>query len=604
VGALTTADFRFGARPWEMKASASICPHCPVGCNLTFNIRREVKSGGKVVIKRALPRQNEAVNEIWICDKGRFGYHFAESPQRLIEPLVRMDGELVPASWDVALALAAESFKEAGKELLVLGSGRLSNEDLFNLKTMADGLGGKAALYTHMAGGELVTHFGLGPGSNLGDLGKGSVILLVATDLEQEAPIWWLRLNQAVKRGATLIVANPRPTKADGRASYKLRYAYGAEAETIQALINALPGKSKDPSTADFARAASSIAQAENLVVLFGSEGLGLEGSAALAQACANLLVLTEHVNRPNNGLIGVWSRANDQGASEIGLRPEPNLASAFEKAKALYVVGADPAGDDPALVAAIKSVGFLVVQELFLTETAKLADVVLPALPFTEREGSYTSGERRVQRFYPAGLAQGDARADYNITGQISQLAGVPAEAGSAAKVFTHLAAHKPTFAGLSFRQLAEVHEQWPLVGRSDLYYGGTAYDNKQGLGVQLAPAGTLPVQSYTKAAAAEVPEGSLLAVPVTRLYDRGLTIAATELLSQRLPQPYVAIHPAEAERLGLVGAEQVVIRLNESLFTASLRVDQDLPIGIVLVPRSLGMPVHGPLVAALAAV
>lgn len=603
VGALTTADFRFGARPWEMKASASICPHCPVGCNLTFNVRREVKSSGKIVIKRALPRQNEAVNEIWICDKGRFGYHYAESPQRLSEPLVRRDGELVPASWDVALALTANSFQEAGKDLLVLGSGRLSNEDLYNLKSLANSLGGTAALYTHMAGGELVSQLGLGPGSNLSELGKGSVILLVATDLEQEAPIWWLRLNQAVKRGATLIVANPRSTKADRRASYKFRYAYGGEADTIQSLINALPGKSKDPSMAEFASAASAIALAENLVVFFGSEGIGLEGSAALAQACANLLVLSGHANRPNNGLVGVWSRANDQGAFEIGLRPEADLAQAIHNAKALYVAGADPAGDDPALVAAIKTAGFVVVQELFLTETARLADVVLPALPFTEREGSYTSGERRVQRFYPAVLAQGEARADYSITGQISQLAGVQAEAGSAARVFTRLAAHIPAFAGLSFRQLAEVHEQWPCIGRSDLYYGGTAYDNKQGLGVHLASAGTALTQSYAKVTAPEAPEGSLLAVPVTRLYDRGASLAATELLSQRLPQPYVAIHPAEAERLGLWGAEQVVIKLGESLFTAALRLDQDLPVGIVLVPRSLGLPVHGPRIAALAA-
>ena len=75
VGALTTADFRFGARPWELKAAASVCSQCPVGCNITFNTRREAMSDGKIAIKRVMPRQNEAVNEIWICDKGRFAYH-------------------------------------------------------------------------------------------------------------------------------------------------------------------------------------------------------------------------------------------------------------------------------------------------------------------------------------------------------------------------------------------------------------------------------------------------------------------------------------------------------------------------------------------------
>ena len=83
VGALTTADFRFGARPWEMKYTASICNQCPVGCNIVYNVRREARSNGSTVIKRVMPRQNEAVNEIWICDKGRLGYHYTESDQRL-----------------------------------------------------------------------------------------------------------------------------------------------------------------------------------------------------------------------------------------------------------------------------------------------------------------------------------------------------------------------------------------------------------------------------------------------------------------------------------------------------------------------------------------
>ncbi len=108
VGALTTADFRFGARPWELSAAASVCPHCPVGCNLTFNTRREAASGGQHVIKRVMPRQNEAVNEIWICDKGRFGHHFVASPDRLRTPLVRKEGALKEATWDEALALVSE----------------------------------------------------------------------------------------------------------------------------------------------------------------------------------------------------------------------------------------------------------------------------------------------------------------------------------------------------------------------------------------------------------------------------------------------------------------------------------------------------------------
>src|SRR5574341_1900897 len=141
VGALTTADFRFGARPWELDASASICAQCPVGCNVTFNTRREAMSGGRVVIKRVMPRQNEEVNEIWICDKGRFAYHYAESEVRLSKPLLRRNGKLTRSTWDAATKLAGEAFAKAKKNFLVLASGRLSNEDLFNLKALAEHIG-------------------------------------------------------------------------------------------------------------------------------------------------------------------------------------------------------------------------------------------------------------------------------------------------------------------------------------------------------------------------------------------------------------------------------------------------------------------------------
>ena len=240
VGALTTADFRFGARPWELNAAASLCPHCPVGCNLTFNVRREAASGGQVVIKRVMPRQNEAVNEIWICDKGRFAYHYTESKERLTTPLIRKNGELTPASWDEALELVADRFRSAGENLLVLAGGRLPNEDLFNLRRLADGAHGTAALYTHMAGGELTTQLGATAGMDFGQMGKGTAILVVASNLHEEAPIWYLRVKQAAERGATLIVANARPTRLDRYAAHTIRYTYGEEAETILALA---PGR-------------------------------------------------------------------------------------------------------------------------------------------------------------------------------------------------------------------------------------------------------------------------------------------------------------------------------------------------------------------------
>ena len=586
VGALTTADFRFGARPWELLSAASICGQCPVGCNITFNTRREAKAGGKVVIKRVMPRQNEQVNEIWICDKGRFAYHYAESKERLEKPLVRKDEKLKAASWDSAIKLVAEKLGEAGKDTVVLASGRLSNEDLFNLKSLADGLGSKAVLYTDMGGGDLVMQVGVGQGTNFSDMGKGDAILVVASDLYEEAPIWWLRVKQAADRGATLIVANPRETKLDRFASFVVRYANGDEVKTVQDL----GGKGK---------IAEAFAKAENVIVLFGSDGLGLAGSSNLAAACADLLMKTGHTGKANNGLIGVWPKANNQGAWEMGFRPEADLAKII-KGKTVYIAGADPAGDDPALDKALKNADFVVVQDLFQTATAELADVVLPAQAYTERDGTFTSGERRVQRFFPAVPPLGETKADYAITAAIASKLDMELEGTSPVLVFDKLAASVKDFDGLSYAKLAEVTEQWPIVGRGDLYYGGTTYENTQGLGAQIASAAergeTVNIPEARKEAGLRPKEDELLAVPVTRLYDRGTTVAPAELLTERIGETFIALHPDAAKKLGVEAGKKVQVSFDGTKGEAVIKIDETISAGVALVPRSMGLAIREP--------
>lgn len=604
VGALTTADFRFGARPWELNAAASICSQCPVGCNTTLNVRREAKSGGRWVVKRVMPRQHEGVNEIWICDKGRFAHHYVESEQRLTEPLIRKDGQLVTADWDEAIGLVAEKFKEAGGDLLTLVSGRLSNEDLFNLQQLTVQVGGKAALYTTQAGGDLVAQVGVGQGTNFSDMGPETAILVVASDLQEEAPVWWLRVKQAAERGAKLIVLNPRPTKLEKYASHIVRYPYGSEAAALLAIVNSLSAKRPDlPEDAqnlarseELQTAAKAFSAAENGIVIYGAEGLGLSGSRSLAQACANLLTVTGHTGRANNGLLAVWQRANDQGAWDMGLRPVGDLHESMQAAKALYVVAADPAGDNPSM---FEASDFLVVQDLFLTDTAKLADVILPAQTFTEREGTYTSGERRVQRFYPAIPERPGCKSDFAIAGQIGRELGLDIEPRLASKVMPRIAGEVPDYAGLSYVKLAQVVEQWPVVGRDDLYYGGTTYENKQGLGVQLAPGverGQVVSLTWEQPDTEKPAVNGLLAVPVTRLLDRGQTVAPSQVLSERIPQPYVVLHPVDARPLNLRPGDRVHVSLNGTVTLVAVQIDRNVPEGFVLVPRSLGMPIFGP--------
>ena len=586
VGALTTADFRFGARPWELDAQASICTQCPVGCNTTLNTRREAKSGGDVVVKRVMPRQNEEVNEIWLCDKGRFAYHYAEGKSRLTKPQVRKDKKLARASWDAATKLAADNFLKAKKDFVILASGRLSNEDLFNLKTLADHSEGKAYLYSDMAGGELTSLVGVGTGTNFADMGAGTAIVVVASDLYEEAPIWYLRVKQAAERGATLIVLNPRETKLDKHASFVVRYAYGDEAKTV----NELSKKSK---------ISDAFMKAGNAVILYGSDGLGISGSAGLASACAKLLNDTEHVGKPNNGLIGVWGRANDQGAWEIGFNVEEDLAKAL-KGKSVYIVGADPVADDPKLAKALEGAEFVAVQDVIETATTEIADVVLPAQAFTEREGTMTSGERRVQRFYPAVPVTGDAKPDFAITSQLARHMGVILEGTSVSAVFDILSESVKSFEGLNYAKLAEVKEQWPIVGRSDLYYGGTTYENKQGMGVHLSAAATrgekLSIPRVQKEAAPRPKENELLAVPVTKLYDLGTTITSSELLDQRVGEASISLHPDAAQNLGVEAGQTVNVSFNGVSGEAVVKLDNTISVGVALVPRSMGIAIHEP--------
>lgn len=635
VGALTTVDFRFEARPWELKTSASICPHCPVGCNTSLDTRREARAGGQVVIKRVMPRQNESVNEIWICDKGRFAHHFAHSLDRINQPLVRRNGELEPATWEEALDAVVHGFRkaenrhgESSNSFLGVGSGRLANEDAFNLSRLSEGLGGRSVLYTKMSGGEQVVQLGVGVDTNFSDMGSETAILVVSSDLQEEAPVWWLRIKQAADRGAQLVVANPRQTKLDEHASHVIRYPYGSEAALVLAMGSSLSGKRSEQgespggwqsqtsgsSMDEIESAARSLANAENLVIVYGSEGTSLRQSEDLAQACANLLVSTNHNGRPNSGLIAAWPDGNTQGAWEMGLRPLENLEEALSGAQALYIIAADPAGDSPALAKAVNSAGFLVVQELFMTETARMADVILPAQSFIEREGTYTSGERRVQRFYPAVPFRRDCRPDFAIIAQIGQRLRIDLEGRAAQLVMERIASLIPGYEGVTYQKLAEVHDQWPIVHREDLYYGGTSYHNRQGLGIKLAPSmesDESPVldhkPSYSDSEGRpekNYPHNSLLAVPITRLYDYAQTVIPSELLRVRTARPYLALNPEDASRLKI--ENNSLVRLNiPGSDDASLHIDPQpvqavldsgVPPGVILAPRSMGLAILEP--------
>ena len=465
VGALTTADFRFKARPWELDSTPSVCTHCPVGCNISLNTRLETRTGGHE-IKRVMPRQNEQVNEIWTCDKGRFVHHFTRAEDRLTHPLVRdARGKLVESTWEAALQLVAD--KARGARVSGVIGDRIANEDAHLFGSLFSDVlkDGAVAMSPAIpaAYADIARAYGVGKDTDFKQLGKGDTILVINGDLEESAPVWFLRLRQAVvDRGAKLVIAHDRSSKMHRYASRIVTYELGMAAHWASEQTTELSAELKS---------------ARNVLIVFGDEKLSAEGARSLARSLANILIESGHAGKTNSGLLPLYPHANTQGVFDM----LPATTATTGKVDVAWLVGVGNAADVP-------QANFTVVQELFLTDIANNADVVLPALSFAERDGSFTSGDRRVQRFYRALPGLGQGKPDWWIIQEVAKRLGATWQYHGTSEVFAQMAQHNPYYAGLSYETLSQAEPQWPPVGRADLYYGGTAYDNSGGIGSRYA--------------------------------------------------------------------------------------------------------------------
>ena len=632
VGALTSRDFRFRARPWELTNLPSLCNHCGVGCNTVLSTRQSE-------IARVMPRQNETVNEIWICDKGRFGHHFNGSPYRLTTPLVRRDGKLVEAPWDQALQHVAQrlaAIKETHGPQAIGGIAgpRLPNEDLYLFQKFLREIIGTHNL-DHRVGlnatfeDDTVYSVGVGTGTDLGRVGRDTAILVLGSDLDQEAPILYLRVAGAARHGAVLINAGGRPTKLDRQATHTLRYRYGTASHLLLGMLHVILGANLTGNEViphrvsgldevkakvldwtpervaeitgvpadDISAAAHAFGVAKNGVVLYGPEA---GNDPALRQAVANLVTLTGFVGRSNNGVIAVLPHANSRGAADLGVVPcrlpgyvpvnEPGL-SAREMlgggVQALLILAADPLAE----ASRPEELDFLVVQELFLTETAQKADVVLPAAAIAERDGTFTNLERWVQRFDPALPVPGLARADWIIIRQLAALLGADWAYASVGGVLAEMAHTIPLYAGMSYEQLAR---SVPLSRRMSHYiYAGMSFQAEVREGIQW------PTRAEDESLALELgwidppapsteDDGFTLVSPRV-LYDGGTLLGQAEILGTRLVQPHVAIARSDAMTLGVSHGDHLQVAVDGRSVTLPAHVNGAVPGGVVAVPRNL---------------
>ncbi len=498
VGALTSGAYRYQTRPWEMQHVGAICAFCGDGCKTTLGVRNGV-------ILRGDNRDKNGINGDFLCVKGRYGTDFTRHPERLKSPLVRdASGELRPVSWAYALETITDRWRgiqAAHGQFGVIGSTRCSNEESYQLQKLARRVLGTnhvdhhrsadfPALFDALAQPAGAAAQPLPQLADSGALKTAKAVLLVGGDPTQEHPLlaWNLRWAHRLA-GASLYVLNRRDIRLRRQARRMALLTHGTEADAVrylaapqrgdppQAELTAVspPGDKRWPQTppstpqpipGGLEEFRAELAQERDVIIVFGPELTG-DAVQALVRFGASLPGHTRYIAMADN--------ANSRGAADMGLYPDllpgylpvsdgaarAHFAAAWggdipaapgwnqrqmveavdrRELDALYVVGANPFRLDPVNAANLKSC-FLVVQDLFLTETAQAADVVLPALSLYEKSGTVTNTCGEVQSQRRGGSFEG-AKTDMEIIHALARLLGADFGRPDADRVFSEIRA------------------------------------------------------------------------------------------------------------------------------------------------------------------
>ncbi len=413
VGALTSGAYRYQTRPWEMEHVGTICTHCSDGCKTTLGVRNDE-------IVRGNNRDRSGVNGEFLCIKGRYGFDFSEHADRLQSPMIRVNGKLEEVSWSKALETISKKFAEVkakGGKFGVIGSNQTTNEENYYLQKFArQGLGTNNI--DHHRTGDVVTLVDALSGTT-GRLAKsvdfyeGKAVLVIGADLAVEHPFLAFQIRANFRHHEAHVYAVTAETvREDLVATRSVRAIRGEELSALEGLREALAAE-------------------KDLVIVFGDSIKG-DKVRSLVEYGQSLGIPVSYC--------ALVDYSNSRGAIDMGLVPELNpgfhasnvagatideLLAANDLA-ALWVIGSNPL--EKAKLAASKA--FVVVQDLFLTETAQRADVVLPSASAYEKNGTVTNGCGEVQRLKRASATMG-TKTDLEIIGLIAKEMGLAALMG-----------------------------------------------------------------------------------------------------------------------------------------------------------------------------
>jgi formate dehydrogenase major subunit/NADH-quinone oxidoreductase subunit G len=603
VGALLARPFKHKARFWALTNHNSVCGYCGTGCNLTLGVK-----DNKVLT--TVYNENQGFHKGQLCVRGRFGYQFINSEKRLTAPLVRKNGRLTDATWDEALEIVAARLK-GGNAVAALATPRLTNEELILFKKMMlDNIGSKnfdnSAGYAHAALTEgLARSFGSAASSaSILDIQKSDLLLVVKTDTYETHPVIGFEINMGVKnKGIKLdIISDKRGKLSKLPGANTLVHLPGAEVAVLNAisksvidqklgdaaavslpgyseLVKALAGFTPETVAATSGLTAESInklaadySSAEKAMILFPA-GLGYAGHTAdLASAVANLAILTGKYGKEGCGVLCLSEKNNSQGAVDMGFYPQGGGMNALQildactagTVKTLVIAGENPVTsypDNAKVKAALDAVEFLIVSDLFLTETAELADVVLPACSFAEKEGTYTSTDRRVQYVKPAINKIGKSKSDFEIISSlIVKLGGTPPITPAAQ--FAEISASTPGYESMTYA----------ILGTEGAF----------------APVATIPVFVVPAVAKISVDQGKLALVTGSVLYHNGTLSQHGEGPVHVCPDAYVEMSRTDAVRSSITDNDLVTVTSPSGSLQLKAKVSLRIPEGVVFIPNN----------------
>jgi NADH-quinone oxidoreductase subunit G len=408
VGALTSESYRYKARPWEMNHVGTICTHCSNGCKTTLGVRNDH-------ILRGNNRDQSGINGEFLCIKGRYAFDFTHHPERLQSPMIKVNGEFQPVSWSRALMAVAKKFNEvkaAGGKFGIVGSNRTSNEENFWLQKFSRAVLGSNNI-DHRRTGDLATFFDAVSGrtdvlATVDDLYKTKAALVIGADLSQQQPLlaYQLRANWRHHQASIFTV-----TQGPVRERKYSKLARIAEPERQMDEVEGMR---------------TELAATGELVIVFGSTIKG--------DAIRRLVAFGDSLSIPVK-YVCLVDYSNSRGASDMGLRPDlgpgyhavspaglnlPEMLAAPDL-DVLWVIGANPMAEAPLA----STNAFVVVQEMFMTETAKRADVIFPAASAYEKDGTVTNVTGEVQQLRRALKTMG-AKPDLEIFGSLAKEMGI----------------------------------------------------------------------------------------------------------------------------------------------------------------------------------